>query len=74
MKWVLRRAKGVSLTEQLVEQVRYAIAKSQLKLGDQLPPGRILSHELGVHLNTVFAACQQLEREGLLILKQGSGA
>ncbi|MFN4179383.1 MAG: GntR family transcriptional regulator [Armatimonadota bacterium] len=74
MKWVLKRTKGVSLTEQLVEQVRYSIATGQLKPGDQLPPGRVLAHELGVHPNTVFAAYRQLEREGLLVLRQGSGA
>ncbi len=74
MKWVLKRTKGVSLTEQLVEQVRYAIATGQLKPGEQLPPGRVLAHELGVHPNTVFAAYRQLEQEGLLVLRQGSGA
>ncbi|MFN3421558.1 MAG: GntR family transcriptional regulator [Armatimonadota bacterium] len=74
MRWVLKRTKGVSLTEQLIEQVRYAIATGQLKPGDQLPPGRVLAHELGVHPNTVFAAYRQLEDEGLLVLRQGSGA
>ncbi len=74
MKWVLNRMKGISLTEQLIEQIRYAIATGQLKPGDQLPPGRVLAHELGVHPNTVFAAYRQLEREGLLVLRQGSGA
>jgi len=70
----LRRVKGVGLTEQIVERIRYAIATGQLKPGDQLPPGRVLAHELGVHPNTVFAAYRQLEREGLLTLRQGSGA
>ncbi|MCS7187223.1 MAG: GntR family transcriptional regulator [Armatimonadota bacterium] len=74
MKLVLKRAKGLGLIEQLVEQIRYSIATGQLKPGDQLPPGRVLAHELGIHPNTVFAVYRQLEREGLLVLRQGSGA
>jgi DNA-binding transcriptional regulator YhcF (GntR family) len=74
MRWEIRRVKGLSIAEQLAEQIRYAIATGQLKSGDQLPPGRVLAQELKVHFNTVFAVYRQLEREGLLVLKQGSGA
>jgi len=74
MQWEVKRVKGLSIAEQLAEQIRYAIATGQLKPGDQLPPGRVLAQELKVHFNTVFAVYRQLEREGLLVLKRGSGA
>ena len=73
MRWEVKRVKGLSIAEQLAEQIRYAIATGQLKPGDQLPPGRVLAQELKVHFNTVFSVYRQLEREGLLVLKQGSG-
>ncbi len=73
MRWQLDRSKKVPLTQQLVEQIRYAIATGQLKPGDRLPTGRELANELGVHYNTVFAALHILAEEGLVKMKQGSG-
>ena len=73
MRWRLERDKGGRLTEQLAEQIRYAIATGQLKPGERLPPGRELAKALGVHANTVFAAYRLLAKEGLISLRQGSG-
>lgn len=73
MRWRLGRNKGVRLTEQLAEQIRYAIATGQIKPGERLPPGRELAKELGIHANTVFAAYRLLAKEGLISLRQGSG-
>jgi GntR family transcriptional regulator len=74
VQWTVKRVKGLCIAEQLIEQIRYAIATGQLKPGDQPPTGRILAQELKVHFNTIFAIYRQLEWEGLLVLKQGNGA
>ncbi len=73
MRWRLVRNKGVRLTEQLAEQIRYAIATGQIKPGERLPTGRELAKELGIHANTVFAAYRLLAEEGFISLRQGSG-
>ncbi len=59
--------------EQIVFQVKGAIAKGEGKPGDKLPSVRELARELSVNPNTVVRSYQTLEQEGLIIRKQGSG-
>src|SRR4051794_1892391 len=61
------------LTEQVYRQVRSAILDGRLKVGDRLPPSRVLATELGVSRNTVSFAYEWLSGEGLLEARQGSG-
>jgi GntR family transcriptional regulator len=65
---------GQALYLQLVEQIRHAIETGVLRDGDQLPGIRTLAEELVVSHNTVAKAYTELEREGRLDLRQGSGA
>jgi GntR family transcriptional regulator len=65
---------GQPLYRQLVQQVRHAAESGALKDGDQLPGIRTLAEELLVSPNTVVKAYSELEHEGLLELRQGSGA
>ena len=58
---------------QLIEQVRRAIARGHLQVGERLPSVRQLSRELVVNPNTVSRAYTELEREGTLITQQGRG-
>lgn len=58
---------------QVVEQISEAIAKSELKCGDRLPPVRKLAAELVINPNTVARAYTILERSGLVSTKIGSG-
>jgi DNA-binding transcriptional regulator YhcF (GntR family) len=46
----------------------------RLRHGDQLPDIRTLAEELVVSPHTVVKAYSELEHEGLLELRQGSGA
>lgn len=58
---------------QLVQQVREGIARGDLETGEKLPSVRKLSRELLVNPNTIARAYTELEREGVLIGRQGLG-
>ncbi len=59
---------------QIIEQVRRAIVDGRLAPGAELPSLRQLALDLGVHLNTVALAYRELERQGIVRLRQGSRA
>ncbi len=59
---------------QIVEQVRRHVATGVLVPGDELPSLRQLAIDLNVHLNTIALAYRELERQGILRLRQGSRA
>ena len=65
---------GVPIYLQLVEQVKHAIETGALRAGDQLPSIRPLAEALVINANTVAKAYRELEREGVVELKQGAGA
>ena len=65
---------GQPLYVQLVQQIRHATECGALRHGDQLPGIRTLAEELTVSPNTVAKAYSELEHEGILELRQGSGA
>jgi GntR family transcriptional regulator len=65
---------GQPLYLQLMQQIRHAIESGALLNGDQLPGIRTLAEELVVSPNTVVKAYSELEHEGLLELRPGSGA
>jgi len=65
---------GVPIYLQLVEQVKHAIEIGALRAGDQLPSIRPLAEELVINANTVAKAYRELEREGVVELRQGAGA
>jgi GntR family transcriptional regulator len=60
--------------EQLGDGLKEMIARGELKEGVTLPPIRQLAADLGVNLNTVAVAYRQLQSEGLITVKHGSGA
>ena len=65
---------GVPIYLQLMEQVKHAIETGALRAGDQLPGIRPLAEELVINPNTVAKAYRELEHEGVLELRHGSGA
>src|ERR1700689_576542 len=74
MFFKLAPTSGQSLYLQLVQQIRHGIESGALRDGDQLPGIRTLAQELIVSPNTIAKAYSELEHEGLLELRQGSGA
>jgi GntR family transcriptional regulator len=65
---------GQPLYLQLMQQVRHAVETGALQNGEQLPGIRTLAEELVVSPNTIAKAYSELEHEGILELRQGSGA
>jgi GntR family transcriptional regulator len=59
---------------QLMDQVKHAVETGGLRPGDQLPPIRKLSEDLVMNPNTVVRAYRELEHEGIIELRHGSGA
>jgi GntR family transcriptional regulator len=70
----LNPSAGQPLYLQLIQQVRHAIETGVLQDGDLMPGIRTLAEELVVSHNTIAKAYTELEHEGLLELRHGSGA
>ncbi len=64
---------GVPFYRQIIEQVKYGIARGALSPGDQLPTVRRLAADLSVNPNTVIRAYREMELGGVLDTQQGSG-
>ncbi len=60
--------------QQIADGIRTLIAGGQLSEGQALPPVRQLAMDLGVNLNTIAVAYRELQGDGLIIVKHGSGA
>ena len=73
MKFAIDGRSGVPLYRQIIEQVKFAIARGRLGPGAQLPTVRQLAVDLSINPNTVIRAYRELEIEGVLDTHQGSG-
>jgi GntR family transcriptional regulator len=73
MRLKLDTANPVPIYSQIVEQVRCAIAAGALQPDDEMPSVRALATEHLINPNTVARAYLELEREGLLSKKRGTG-
>ena len=73
MQFQINPASRVPIYEQLVRQVREAIARGDLKPDDRLPAVRNLSRDLVVNPNTVARAYSELARDGLVSNRPGRG-
>lgn len=73
MQLWLNRTGEVSLREQMITQIVLAILCRELAPGDRLPSTRELARRFQIHANTSSRAYRQLERDGWLELRHGSG-
>lgn len=73
MEFAIDFKSGVPLYRQIIEQVKFGIARDNLTPGDQLPTVRQLAVDLSINPNTVIRAYRELEIEGTLETHQGSG-
>ncbi len=64
---------GVATYLQIVQQVKDALRLGTLDVGDQLPTVREVVADLAINPNTVAKAYRDLEREGLVVARQGRG-
>jgi GntR family transcriptional regulator len=60
-------------SEQLAQQVRFAVAAAEIRPGDRLPSVRALAVEALINPNTVGKTWRDLEREGVLESRPGDG-
>ena len=60
--------------EQIAIGVKELIARGELTEGMALPSVRQMAGDLGVNFNTVATAYRELQQEGLIMVKPGSGA
>ena len=72
-KLQIDRDAPTSVREQLVNQLRYLIASGHYNVNDTLPSTRTLGDQLDISFHTVRKAYQELEEEGLLSSRVGSG-
>ena len=73
MRLWLKRNSDVNLREQLSTQIILGILCSELAPGERLPSTRELAQRHGIHPNTASAAYKELEDQGWLEVRHGSG-
>jgi GntR family transcriptional regulator len=69
----LNPSSGTPLYLQLVEHLKHSIATGAIRAGEQLPSVRKMAEDLLINPNTVVRAYRDLEREGIVALRHGSG-
>src|SRR5215469_11168264 len=67
------RGSEISIRDQLQTQVILGILSGELEPGERLPSTRELARRFHLHPNTVSAAYKQLEAEGWVNSRRGSG-
>lgn len=73
LKIQIRPQGTMAIYEQIVNQLKDAIVKGELKAGEALPSIRGLAMELEVSVITTKRAYEELEKEGLLRSVAGKG-
>ena len=64
---------GLAVYDQIVRQVKFAIAQGALAAGELAPSVRELAKELAINPNTVARAYRELQDEGVLEAVRGTG-
>jgi GntR family transcriptional regulator/MocR family aminotransferase len=73
MRIPLDRQSAIPLYQQIETYLRQGILSGSLAVDTRLPASRQLAHDLGVNRITVENAYAELEIEGLIYSKMGSG-
>ena len=64
---------GLAVYDQIVRQVKFAVADGTLTAGELVPSVRELAKDLAINPNTVARAYRQLQDEGVLAAVRGTG-
>ena len=73
IRFTLDPKTGIPYYRQIIDQIRFGIARGDLNIGEQLPTVRSLAVELKINLNTVAKAYKELEIQNILETQQGTG-
>jgi GntR family transcriptional regulator len=63
----------LALYDQIIRQIKFAVAGEVLKPGEMIPSVRELARELTLNPNTVARAYRQLQTDGILASIRGTG-
>jgi GntR family transcriptional regulator len=69
----LNPSSGAPLYLQLVEYLKHSIETGAIRASEQLPSVRKMAEDLLINPNTVVRAYRELELEGIVVMKHGSG-
>jgi GntR family transcriptional regulator len=69
----IESANGLAIYDQIVRQVKFAVAGEALQAGDMVPSVRELARDLAVNPNTVARAYRDLQAQGILAPLRGTG-
>lgn len=64
---------GLAVYDQIVRQVKFAVADGALTAGELVPSVRELARELAINPNTVARAYRQLQDDGVIETVRGTG-
>jgi GntR family transcriptional regulator len=64
---------GLAVYDQIVRQVKFAVADGAMRSGELVPSVRELARELAINPNTVARAYRQLQDDGVLETIRGTG-
>ena len=67
----LARIEKKAISESVAEQLRTAILRGEVQVGERLPPERELAPRFGTNRNTLREAIRSLEAQGLVVARQG---
>jgi GntR family transcriptional regulator len=64
---------GEPIYRQIVEAIKFEVARGKYVQGDKLPSIRELADTLGINMRTVVKAYEELCHAGLAVMQQGRG-
>ncbi len=64
---------GLAVYDQIVRQVKFAVADGAVRSGELVPSVRELARELAINPNTVARAYRELQDDGVLETVRGTG-
>ena len=66
-------ANGLAIYDQIVRQLKFAVARGVLKPGELVPSVRELAKDLAINPNTVARAYRELQTDEVLEVVRGTG-
>ncbi|WP_437191708.1 GntR family transcriptional regulator [Planctomicrobium sp. SH527] len=69
----INTSNGIPIYEQIVRQVKFAVANGSLGVGEHVPSVREMASLAAVNPNTVARAYRELQAEGILVPIRGTG-
>jgi len=74
MQVLIDQTSSRAVYQQIIDQVKRDVALGRLKDNEKLPTVRELAAQLAINPNTIAKAYRQLEQEGIITTRPGSGA